>query len=829
MTGTFLSAWLLFPVVLLACSLGCGLLVRRVSAGAPAPVLVLPVGFALVVAIAAFATSYRSTASLAGPVTVALAAIGFALEAPGALRRLRETAWRPRLAGAWIWPLLAALAAFLAVGGAAFLTGMPTWTGYTRIVDIGFQMDFANYLAHFGRHVPSLASSYDVVGQKLTSSGYPGGAQATLGVIARLTGVEVPWAYQPYLAVAASVGALAIYSVLGAFTRNGLLRALGAAVAILPNVLYGYALSGGIKELTTASLLMLVIALQLRSLPGDGPRRTVLPSAVAVAAAAGAFSFGVLPWLGIVFVCLLAVTLARGGRRRRALESWALLLIVAAILAIPTLITGVKLLSLASAAIGGTVELGLGNLAAPVPGWSAAGVWLTSDYRYTLVQATPSHVFDVLVIVLALVGFAFALRRRRWALAALGVSAPIALYYWIAHTGPWIQFKAFGITGTMALAIAFAGAGAMWDGSRRIVRALGLLAALTIAGVVLYGDAITYHDVSVAPAARYHDLAAIGRRNAGHGPTLYPAFDEYSEFFLRRERGSDTVNPANAEFSLIPGAPVAANGENFSVGTNVITQSFLQHFPLIVLPRSPVAERPPSDYEMTEQSKYFQVWRRERPSSAILDFIPLFGQPSEHSSASFCRSLKQKLRSAPAGAELAYAVPPEDVVSGLNHGPHPGYWREIGPDSLLALGAGEAKLTVEVPRAGRYTIWMEGSVGRKLDVYIDGHALGSVEYEERYPGQFLMFGSATLTAGAHTLRVVRGNGTLQPGSGDGAADGEGRTFGAIVFRHEQPTNDRVYVAPRSAAQSVCRSKVSYQWLEVVKPEGVPRDAIAVKG
>ncbi|MHB1810112.1 MAG: hypothetical protein ACYCU0_12595, partial [Solirubrobacteraceae bacterium] len=253
MTGTFLSAWLLFPFALLACSLGCGLLVRRASGGTLAPVLVLPVGFALIVVVAAFATSYEATAALAGPLVAVLAAIGLALELPGALLAFRAKTLRPRFAGAWIWPLLAALAVFVSVGGAAFLTGMPTWTGYTRIVDIGFQMDFANYLAHFGRHVPSLASSYKVVGQKLTSSGYPGGGQATLGAIARLVGVEVPWCYQAYLAIAASVGALAIYSILGAFTRNGFLRALGALVAIEPNVLYGYALSGGIKELTTAS------------------------------------------------------------------------------------------------------------------------------------------------------------------------------------------------------------------------------------------------------------------------------------------------------------------------------------------------------------------------------------------------------------------------------------------------------------------------------------------------------------------------------------------------------------------------------------------------
>ncbi|MGH3026776.1 MAG: hypothetical protein ACRDLR_10045, partial [Gaiellaceae bacterium] len=310
---------------------------------------------------------------------------------------------------------------------------------------------------------------------------------------------------------------------------------------------------------------------------------------------------------------------------------------------------------------------------------------------------------------------------------------------------------------------------------------------------MLYGNAITYHDTSIAPAARYKDLAGIGKRYAGQGPALYPAFDEYSEYFLRAERGSDTVNPAHGEFPFVPGAPAPASGVNFSVPLNEIAQSFLQRFRLIVVPRNPIAERPPSDYELVEQSRYFQVWRRERPASSVLDFTPLTGARKERTTKRICRAFVAKVRRLGSGADVAYAAPPEVVATGLNLGPHPSYWAQIGQYAVLAAGAGTATTSVALPQAGRYSIWMEGSVGRRLGINLDGRRLGSLGYEERYPGQFLWLGEATLTQGKHTLQVVRGNGTLHPGSGDAGPDGEGRTLGAIVFRREDASNDRVYV------------------------------------
>ena len=69
-------AWLVFPVVLSALALGCGLLLERVSRVRLDRVLLLPTGVAMIVVIAQIATTSDITADLATPVIAACAVAG---------------------------------------------------------------------------------------------------------------------------------------------------------------------------------------------------------------------------------------------------------------------------------------------------------------------------------------------------------------------------------------------------------------------------------------------------------------------------------------------------------------------------------------------------------------------------------------------------------------------------------------------------------------------------------------------------------------------------------------------------------------------------------
>jgi hypothetical protein len=813
MTGLFLSAWLVFPLLLLGVCGGSGLLVRRVSGGAVSGVLLLPVGFALTVAVCTLGTSMTWLAPYAGGLAVVVALVGLVLE-----RSSLHVAGR-RVSGVVLYPAIAAFVAFAVFAAPVLLTGTPSWTGFGRIVDTAFQMAFAQHLAEAGRSVPIGNSSFNETILGLTGNGYPGGAQATLGAMAGVIRTDVPWCYQAFQAWAAAMGALALYALLRRAVAQPLMCCVGAAVASQPNILYDYALQGGIKELTTASLILLVAALLVERLPGPRSLRSSLALAPAIAAAVAAFSYGVTPWLGLLLPAALVLSLLRPGGRMRTLASWGVLAIATLLLAIPSVISSIKLFGDLTTAVNGVVELGLGNLTAPIPEISSAGVWISNDYRFPLLaHASASHVFDALVIALAAIGVLYALRRRLWMVAAFGLATPIALTYWVAHGGPWIELKAYTITATMVLAMAFVGAGSLTSLARnRATIALKIAAwigAIAVTGAVLYGNALTYHYISLAPAARYKQLAEIGERFAGVGPAFYPAFDEYAEYFLRKEHGYDLVKP--------PGLQVRAGAVNLPAGQfayaldlNQLELSFVQRFPLLVITRSSIASRPPANFDLVDQTSEFQAWRRVRPASEVVLHLPLSGSPTERTHH-FCRGLRASVRRAGAGSSVAYVPAGPRAELAPTDMTHPRYWRALGTEALRAYGAGAIEGSVQLGAGGTYEISMSGSVARPVTLYVDGHRAGSVANQERYPGQFLHFARLSLSAGTHRIRLSRGNAGVSPGSGDGPDTSSG-VIGPLIFALDQPQNGRLMVVPGSDAGRVCTAHAGYQWIEVLAP------------
>ncbi len=817
MTGLFLSAWVLFPLALLGVCTGAGLLVRRLSGGAISGVLILPVGFSLIVTLSTLGTSITWLAPGAGALVVAVAVLGIATEC--LIERPRPRSVVRKLMHGAPYPAIAAFVAFAVIAAPVVLTGTASWTGFQRITDTAGQMAFAQHLAEAGRSVPTGDSSFDITIQGLTGNGYPGGGQATLGVIAHVVDTDVPWCFQAYQAWAAAMGALALFALLRRVIRSPLMCCIGAAVAIQPNILYDYALVSGIKELTTASLILLVVAILAEQLPGPRSLRSGLALAPAIAASVAAFSYGVTPWFGLLLPAAFIISLLARGGRLRTVASWAVAAAATAILAIPTVISSIKLFGDVKTAVNGVVELGLGNLTAPIPEIAAVGVWISNDYRFPMyAHASASHVFDALAIVLAALGVLYALWRRRWVVAAFGLAIPIALAYWVAHGGPWIELKAYTITAPMVLAMAFVGAGALATlrlRRRKLQLPLnigGWAAALALAGGVLYGNALTYHDISLAPVARYEQLAAIGKRFAGIGPAFYPAFDEYSEYFLRREHGYDLNIPPGLK--VRPGALVLAPGQfAFALDLNQLELSFVESFPLLVTARSPVASRPPANFDLVDQTPDFQVWRRVRPASEVITHFPLSGLPAERS-ALFCQNLRKAVRNAGTGASIAYVPASPRTALSPTQAKHPSYWHAVTPEALRAFGQGSIEGSITIPAGGTYEVSMPGSVGRRVTLTVDGRRVGSIGYQERYPGQFLRFGRIALSAGAHSVRLTRPSGDLHPGNGDGPDTTSG-IIGSFTFALEQPQAGKLHLAAGKQAGAICSAPVGYQWIEVL--------------
>jgi hypothetical protein len=829
MIGIYLFAWVVFPALMLLLCGGAGLLVRRVTGPASIPaVLILPVGLALLVVVCGFFCYAAATAPLAGPALVVVGVTGLVL---GRAELARLLARRAR--GLSPWAIVAGFGAWAMVAAPIVLSGKPGFTGYGHIVDISYELDLAAHFAHSGRHVPAGGSSaFQVVMKKYLASGYPGGGQWTLGALSNVTPVDLSWLYQPFLAFVSAMSALSIYSLLGPLVRNRALRALGGLVAALPNVLYAYVLAGGIKELSTACFLLLVAALFVPVMTRLRPGRAMLAVPISLAATIASFSLTTLPWLGVLCAGTCVTVLVLHRRRVAAALACAQMAAIGVVLSLPTFAVAFKLLPYVT----GTGPVDIGNLSQPVPDISAAGVWITGDVRFPqYAHRGPSEVLAIVVLVLAAFGLVFAVRRRAWSLAWLGVAGAVGLYYVTHRYGPWIQFKAFCISSPMALTLAFAGAGGLiealarrrptgrrvgggrWTSLLRLSplgRLVALLAVLAVAGGVLAGNALLYHDTPLAPYARLHDLQKIGERFAGQGPTITPDFDEYAEYYLRDDNQDSVVNGPG--LALRPGVNREAEpGGIFHYDLDEFPLSFVEGFRTLVMRRNPLASRPPSNYKLVYVSSYYEVWQRDASAHTVLaqvDFAeaPIVGQPKA------CAEAKAAARKAGPGARLAYTQPPSGYVQVDGSNMTVSRYFLASGGTILANGPGTAVREQPIPASGTYKFFISGSFGRPVDVYVDGRHVGTAAYQVSYPDQWVLVATKGLSKGVHKIELRRGGFSLHPGSGK-SVDGFNRTIGPLVIIPAAAVTPPVHYESLDALPRLCRSTRALRWLEIVRP------------
>ena len=800
---TYLHSWILFPLVVGVLSLGAGLVVRRIAGRSLPAALVVPTGFALLMIVSVLLTWKEPTSGLAGPAVVVVGVAGLVIGR-------REIAVGARGWRRHVWAAVAGLLPYLAIVAPVLPTGNPGFTGFARIIDLAFQLDYTAWLQDAGQTTPPLGvSSYQDVVVRMVGVGYPGGGQAALGSFARMTGLDPIWAWQPFMGVMAGVLGVSLFVILRRAIPSPGLRALAAAVAAQPTVLYSYALEAGIKELAAAALIALVAALLASHRPGDGGLREAVPFGVALGAAFCALSIGVVPWLGILGLVVIAVELvaAQPAARPRVIVNWAFAVGLALVLTVPGIVASVRLAPVATSGGPG----GLGNLAAPVPAWSTFGPWLTSDHRFPLSAAgttAPTAVLAVIVGVLAVVGFVRAVRTRDWSVVAFALAGLIGLTYVARASAEWSDFKAYTITAPIAVTTAFAGAAALSGHGRRLV--VGLLAGAVVAGGVLAGNALVYRGTTLAPYDRFADLQDINDRYAGQGPSLYPVFDEYAEYLLRDVRASGLADPAGSVTGL---GRDAKPGLQFVRDPDEYVQSYLDTLGLVILRRDPTASRPPGNFRLVQTTGYHEIWRRE-PGPKVVAHLPLDPYNEERDTAVVCRRLRESLTRAGRGARVRLAVAQAFRQSGSELERVSPNWKQIGPD-FLAKGPGTVIANVTLPVSGPYTLWLRGSIGRPVDVRIDGRRVATVRWQESYPGNYIPLGIRRLAAGSHRVQVTRGGGrSLLPGTGNEVRDANQTALvGPVAFR--LAGSEPVRTVSPEQGMAVCRSDKALDWIEVV--------------
>ena len=393
------------------------------------------------------------------------------------------------------------MGALLAYGAPVILSGHATFTGFVKLDDTATWLNVVDVIMFHGRSVAGIApSTFPLNFTGDIGAAYPLGGFVLLGVGHGLTGIDAAWIFQPYEACCAAALALCIYALVEPVVSSPRTRALIGFLAAQPALLYGYAMWGGIKEVTAAFLLALGVALAARTLraggldraevaAGDGHGeatiaarsgsfalvREVIPTAIAAGALVQVLGIGAGGWVApaLLLVVALWVVQSRSERAHRlALVTvrTVALIAIAAVCVIPVWVVLSHFLGNDSGLFneGQSAHTKFGNLLAPLRGWQLAGIWPVGDFRDTVTPSPWTSILIAVVIVSALAGVAWGAMRRQFGVALyVAVALLSSAIFVLAGATPWVTGKAFAISSPALLTAALAAAGMLWSARRR--------------------------------------------------------------------------------------------------------------------------------------------------------------------------------------------------------------------------------------------------------------------------------------------------------------------------------------------------------------------------
>ena len=818
---SLILSWVLFPLVLAAIGAGWGALVERAAGARVNDALLLPLGLAAALVLAGTLTAFAATAPAAVPAVAVGAAAGLLLAWTGK-RRLGR------------WPLLAAVGVLLVYGAPVLLSGQATFTGFIRLDDTATWFNVVDHVMSHGRSVAGLPpSTYSLVYTGDVGPNYPLGAFMLPGVARALTGIDIAWVFQPYLACCAAAVALCLYALVQPLIASARTRALVAFLAAQSALLYGYSLWGGIKELTAAFLLVLGAALAaaiVRRRPARA--RELLPLALAAGALIQTLGVGAAGWVAPAFALVAGSWLVQGRRAqelRASATSIAWLGVIAAAFVVPVWIVLGSFLSNDGGLFssGESTATKLGNLIHPLSAFQLAGIWPVGDFRLTPPEL-PAALLIGLALLAAIGALCVSVRRRELGLplyVAVALTGCGLIY--LAGATPWVVGKTLAISAPALLAAALAGA-AMLCSRRRA----GVLVLAALAGGVLWSSALAYHDALLAPRSRLAELQHIGGLVAGHGPTLLNEYEVYADrHFLR---AGAPVEPAEYRSAFLPLRGGVLLTKAAWADLDSFPLSTLEPYRSIVTQRAPAESRPPSNYRLVWQGRYYALWQRPaRSDTHIVEHIPI----GESNALPYC-GVAENAPSEPECSTNPVATPPCAQIQGVARRASRLHARLVAyrrPAPIVARGdqtlwparwlhdpaghtltpttPGRAVSHIALASSQRYELWLGGSFARGFEVGVDGHDVGRVKDELSSFGGYVQVADLYLAAGVHTITLTYPHADLTPGSGDNSFT----VLSAIVLEPRQsPSSELITLAPRQAGQ-LCGSPLD--WIEIVTTAG----------
>lgn len=324
--------------------------------------------------------------------------------------------------------------------------------GHAGILGVGFNNDMSAHMA--------IAEGYlaQAVGS-VAPPDYPLGPHAMVAVLAEGLGIRVDQAFAGW---SMALPVLSAWTALTLVRRASWAGKMATATVVgAPFLIAAYYGQGAFKEVLQACFVLACAAVFCGCGPKLGRGRWV-PLALLLGGVLSVYSVAGLPWPfafgGLWLLVTAALQVRRGGvgslkapaiRELPAIGIGLGVLIASIIPQLPRIYRFVTLDQAASIS-----KDDIGNLAGPLPGWEAFGVWNTPDFRLPASPAFTGGMWTAFALALVILGAVWLVRRGRW---MLPLAAAGSMLIWAVSTqtqSPYVAAKALVIASPLLLAVA---------------------------------------------------------------------------------------------------------------------------------------------------------------------------------------------------------------------------------------------------------------------------------------------------------------------------------------------------------------------------------------
>lgn len=796
------------PLVAGLLSFGLGALVSHLASGGSdaetrIPRLLWPVlGFAAIIVLTNGVSHLGIVLPFNAIIVVGLGLAGLFLERRALLPSFKQAGLAVITAG----PVL------VAFSGAILLAG-PTITGYLLDSNTGVHSLGADYLLHHGgdfASIPRTSTDAAMVTRFFVDSTYPSGAHALYGLLGSLTGSSLTFVSTPLMGACLAVAALSTAAAARALKVPPLIAAITGFLVSCGALTFAFALSSELKEVVTLPLLAGMTAFALDGRAARTPRQALVVVALLGAAMYSVIGLSCAAWVGPFAILMVARLHLFGPERsiKGAAKTLGLLVALGLLLIAPLLPGLADQLQLARALSETNASLAAdpGNLIGPIHKTQALGIWIGPDHRGAAEDVIYTYGLIAIAWLLVGAGVYGLLRQRQW-WPAIWLGVLVALWYLLTARGTlWLDSKLVMLSGITLMLLVAVGVTTLAADRRKqgvsVLLAVGLIGPV-VAGVIL-SDYALYESTTTASNERFEELAAIDEKYAGKGPAYFTEFDEYAMYTMRNMHFVGSGYADNIPHPVVKGDPGVPYGS--STDSDRITTAELQRYPLLVSLRSPQRSAPGSDWDLADQGRFFDVWKRVPARSAkIVRHIPV-GQGQAFD--------KPKCSAVTAAAALARR---ENATLVARVAAGPSYTVSLDPATMTPNWAAsyaatlgirrDGRIVQRVPRAARtreQAMYVVGAVGRPLAVKTeDGRLLGT--FERLAAGDGSVSGPVMIPAGQRNLLIESTKRQLRPGTNSPTV---ARNF--IFAPPQEPTLKTV--APADA-RSLCSETLD--WIDVV--------------